>query len=170
MDLTNLFVLLATTANEITEEPDPPGFFNPTFLIAMIVIIVAFYVLIQRPQRQQQEERQRQINEMKRGDKVVTIGGIHGTVARLNKQKDTVLVTVARGVEMEFNRTAVTIQREDPAAKEKAKQQEQEPEDDTSGEDDADSAAPAETPGSKPPQQSPFKGRQKGQKGKKGRN
>ncbi len=163
MDLNSFIVTLATTAGQAPEtEPEAPGFFNPTFLIAMIIIIVAFYVLIQRPQRQQQEERQRQTNEMKKGDKVVSVGGIHGAVARMNKEKDTVLVTVAKGVEMEFNRTALTIVREDPAKAKDKKQKEEEQEPD-SGEA-ASSAAPEETPASKPPVRGPAKGRQKGKK------
>lgn len=106
-------MLAAPGANGVGEPPPEPGMFSPTFFITMIIIIVAFYLLIQRPQKRQQEERARALSGLKRGDKVVSAGGIHGVVARANKQKNTTFVTVARNVEMEFNTPSLTVIRDE---------------------------------------------------------
>ena len=47
-------------------------------LLFMAVLFVMFYLFIIRPQRKRQKEQQGMLNELKRGDKVVTIGGIYG--------------------------------------------------------------------------------------------
>lgn len=49
-------------------------------LLFMAVLFVMFYLFIIRPQRKRQKEQQGMLNELKRGDKVVTIGGIYGEI------------------------------------------------------------------------------------------
>ena len=49
-------------------------------LAPIILIIVIFYFLLIRPQQKRQKEHQSMINELKKGDNVITAGGIHGTV------------------------------------------------------------------------------------------
>ena len=49
-------------------------------LAPIILIIVIFYFLLIRPQQKRQKEHQGMINELKKGDNVITAGGIHGTV------------------------------------------------------------------------------------------
>lgn len=87
--------------------PEEPSTFNPAFIITMLVIFVGFYVLIALPQRKEQERKQAAVEGMKKGDKVVSIGGIHGTVVRVDKEAKTAVVQVAKGVELVFNLSAV---------------------------------------------------------------
>ena len=74
-------------------------------IIPFVLIIAIFYFFIIRPQNKKQKETQKMIDALKKGDKVVTIGGIHGLVSQ-TKEK-TVIVKVDEGVKIEFNRSAI---------------------------------------------------------------
>lgn len=79
---------------------------NPILSVVPFVLIIAiFYFFIIRPQNKKQKETQKMIDALKKGDKVVTIGGIHGLVSA-TKEK-TVIVKVDEGVKIEFNRSAI---------------------------------------------------------------
>ena len=62
-----------------------------------ILMAVLFYFMLYKPQKKQEKQRQDMINSVKRGDKVVTIGGIHGVV--VNAGETIVTVKVAEKVE-----------------------------------------------------------------------
>ena len=74
-------------------------------VIMLALFIAIFYFFIIRPQNKKQKETQKMIDALKKGDKVVTIGGIHGIVSA-TKEK-TVIVKVDEGVKLEFNRAAI---------------------------------------------------------------
>ena len=67
-----------------------------------ILIIVIFYFVIYRPQKQQREKQHDMISQLKKGDKVVTSGGIWGTVT--NVGKETVTLQVAENAKMKVVR------------------------------------------------------------------
>lgn len=95
------------------EKPVPPkenSPFGAEFFIAIIIFIAAFYFFIQRPQAKADAEKKQALEGIKKGDKVVSIGGIHGIVAKVNKEANTVTVTVSKGVDIEFNKSAVNVQ------------------------------------------------------------
>ena len=80
-------------------------------LIMFALIIGIFYFLILRPQQKRQKERQKLLDSVKKGDKVVTAGGMHGTVAGLDEKS--LLIQVADNIKLKFDRSAVsTIVRE----------------------------------------------------------
>ena len=72
-------------------------------MFALFIVIIYFFIF--RPQNKKQKETQKMIDALKKGDKVVTIGGIHGIVSA-TKEK-TVIVKVDEGVKLEFNRAAI---------------------------------------------------------------
>lgn len=74
-------------------------------LVPFALIIVIMYFLMIRPQNKKQKEMQKMLDALKKGDKVVTIGGIHGTVA--NVKEKVITVKVDDNCEMDFNRTAI---------------------------------------------------------------
>ena len=74
-------------------------------VIPFILIIGIFWLFIIRPQNKKQKETEKMINALKKGDKVVTIGGIHGVVSAAKEK--TVVVKVDDGVSIEFNRSAI---------------------------------------------------------------
>ncbi len=75
-------------------------------LVPFILIIGIFYFLIIRPQQKKQKERQKLLDSIKKGDKVVTAGGIHGVVEGV--EDNSLLIKVADNVKLKFERSAVT--------------------------------------------------------------
>ena len=75
-------------------------------LLPFLAIIVIFYFFLIRPQNKKQKETQKMLDAVKKGDKVITIGGIHGTVSSV--KENTVIVKVDDDCKLEFNRTAIS--------------------------------------------------------------
>ncbi|MFH1874166.1 MAG: preprotein translocase subunit YajC [Pseudomonadota bacterium] len=76
-------------------------------LIPLVVIFAIFYFLMIRPQQKQQKKHKEMISAMRKGDKVITRGGIHGTVYGI---ADNVLtLEVAENVKIKINREAVAL-------------------------------------------------------------
>lgn len=71
----------------------------------LILIIIIFYFFIIRPQNKKQKETQKMLDALKKGDKVVTIGGIHGVVSSVKDK--TIIIKVDDDCKIEFNRTAI---------------------------------------------------------------
>jgi preprotein translocase subunit YajC len=67
-----------------------------------ILIVVIFYFVIYRPQKQQREKHQVMLGQLKKGDKIVTSGGIWGTVTNLGKE--TVTLQVAENAKIKVGR------------------------------------------------------------------
>jgi preprotein translocase subunit YajC len=83
---------------------------NPTgSMISTIVtfglVFVIFYFLIIRPQNKKQKEAQKMIEAVKKGDKVVTSGGVHATVYAVKEK--TVILKVDDATKMEFSKAAI---------------------------------------------------------------
>ncbi len=77
---------------------------NPmAFLFSMVIIFGIFYLLIIRPQQKKQNELKRQLEGVKKGDKIVTSGGIIGTVAAI-KDENTVVVKISDNVRVDVVR------------------------------------------------------------------
>ena len=76
-----------------------------TMMIPLILIVVIMYFFMIRPQNKKQKETEKMIAALKKGDKVVTIGGIHGVVSSTKEQ--TVMVKFDDNTKIEFNRTAI---------------------------------------------------------------
>jgi len=74
--------------------------------LPFILIIGIFYFLIIRPQNKKQKETQKMLAALKKGDKIITIGGIHGTIQTVKEQ--TVIVRLDEGVKVEFSRSAIS--------------------------------------------------------------
>ncbi len=90
------------------------------------LIFVIFYFLIIRPQSKKQKETKKMIEAVKKGDKIVTIGGIHGTVYTVKER--TVIVKVDDETKMEFSKSAISAvepkggeEKTEPAAVDKDK-------------------------------------------------
>ena len=77
-----------------------------TTVITFGLVILIFYFLIIRPQSKKQKEQKRMLSEIKKGDKVVTIGGIRGTVQTVHEE--TVVVKVDDNTKLEFSKSAVS--------------------------------------------------------------
>jgi preprotein translocase subunit YajC len=86
----------------------PPGGGAQSMLPTIIMIasmLAIFYFLLLRPQQKQKQDRERMLASIKRGDRVVTTSGLHGTVTNLTEH--TVTLRVADQVKLEFDRGAI---------------------------------------------------------------
>jgi len=81
----------------------PAAYFN--MLLPFIAMAAIFYFIVMRPQQRQKADRERMLNALKKGDRVVTTSGMHGTVTQLNEH--TVTLRVGDQVKLEFDRSAV---------------------------------------------------------------
>lgn len=72
----------------------------------LILMAIVFYFILWRPQKKEQKKRSEFLAELKKGDKIVTIGGIYGVILRLNDK--TATIQIADKVEVEVARTAIS--------------------------------------------------------------
>lgn len=72
-------------------------------MLALISVVIWFFII--RPQRKQQKELQNFRDSLKKGDKVVTIGGIYGTVCEI--KEDSVLIEVDNNVKIRVSKQAL---------------------------------------------------------------
>jgi preprotein translocase subunit YajC len=82
------------------------GFGSYGTLIPMVLIIVVFYFFMIRPQVKKQKDQKKYVDELKKGDKVVTTAGIHGRIIDLNDA--TFLVEVENG-KIRFDKSAISL-------------------------------------------------------------
>ncbi len=96
-----LFQILAAPAG-------PGGAAGMQSLIFLLLIIVVFYFFMIRPQVKKQKEATNFRNALKKGDKVVTTGGVYG---KINDVKDrTVTLEIADNITIKVDKTAVTAE------------------------------------------------------------
>lgn len=83
------------------------GSWTSTLLMVgfVVLIFVMMYFFTIRPQRKRQQDQSKMINELQRGDKVVTIGGMYGTVESVSE--DSVTIRVESGTTMKFVKSAI---------------------------------------------------------------
>lgn len=74
-------------------------------ILWMVVIFAIFYLILIRPQQQQQKKRREMLGQLRKGDRVVTIGGIHGLIKEI--REDVVTLRVADNVNVKFARGGV---------------------------------------------------------------
>jgi preprotein translocase subunit YajC len=86
------------------EVATPSG--NIMTFLPFIAIILIFYILIIRPQNKKRKETEKMLSALKKGDKVVTIGGLHGTIQSV--KESTVIIKADDNVKLEFLRSAVS--------------------------------------------------------------
>jgi preprotein translocase subunit YajC len=79
---------------------------NPIVMfLPMILIFAVFYLFIIRPQQKREKERKNLIAAVKKGDKVITIGGVHGTVVQVDET--TVIAQVDTNTKLRFEKNAI---------------------------------------------------------------
>lgn len=76
-------------------------------LILFGPLIFLFYFLILRPQQKEQKKRQAMIDDVAKGDQIVTVGGMHGTVEGVDLTKQEITLAIAPKVSVRINKSAV---------------------------------------------------------------
>ncbi len=118
-------------------------------IVIFIVLIALMYFTMIKPQKKQQQKKMEMMNELKKGDNVIMIDGLHGKVDSVDTKDKTVVID-ADGIYLTFSRMAVqqilpgkTASAEAPATEEKAEK--------------PDSEKQVEEPASKPEEDKPSK-------------
>lgn len=77
-------------------------------IIPMVLIFAVMYFLIFRPQAKKQKTQQAMIKALQKGDKVVTSGGIYGTIVGIKESEKTLLIEIAEKVKIKISRSSVS--------------------------------------------------------------
>jgi preprotein translocase subunit YajC len=90
--------------------PPAGGGGNPLLqFLPFILIFVIIYFLMMRPQIKKQKEKQKMLEAIKKGDNVVTMGGIHGKVMGFKDEDKTVIVKVDENVKLNIDKSAINV-------------------------------------------------------------
>jgi preprotein translocase subunit YajC len=108
-----------------------PGFLDSQSalqFLPLVLIFVVFYFLLIRPQQKKAKDHRATLDALRRGDRVVTGGGIIGTVARIDGPEE-ITVDIADGVRVRVVRSTITsvVAKPDPAAAREASRQKEQP-------------------------------------------
>lgn len=76
--------------------------------LPMILIIVVFYFFMIRPQMKKAKDHKKYVEELKKGDKVITTSGIHGKIVDVNDT--TFLVDVDSGTKIRFEKSSISLE------------------------------------------------------------
>ncbi len=79
------------------------------FLLPFVIIILVFYFLIIMPQRRQAKKRREMLELMKKGDTIITSGGIRGKIVGFKDNDQIVVIQVGEGIKLEVVRTRIEV-------------------------------------------------------------
>lgn len=103
------FILLqaqsAAAAAAADEAAQQQGMGGWSFWVMLILMFLVFWLFMIRPQQKKQKELQKQRESMKKGDKVVTAGGIYGIIKEV--QESTFIVEIAKDVTIKVDKASV---------------------------------------------------------------
>ena len=85
------------------------GGFDLVSILMFGGIFVVFYFFMIRPQQKKTKDQKKFREELKKGDNVVTIGGLHGTIASIDTD-DTITLDVDRGVKLKFEKSSISAE------------------------------------------------------------
>ncbi len=130
--LSNLPLLMAAPG---ADPAAGAGSILPT-LVTFGLVFVIFYFLIIRPQNKKQKETKKMLASLKKGDRVVSIGGIHGTIQSI--KDDTVVLRIDANTKLTFSRSAISnvVEQSRPSKKAAAEAQAEVEDDSETDEDD----------------------------------
>ena len=75
--------------------------------ILPVLILLIFYFLLIRPSQKKEKTRKKMIDEIQKGDKVITTGGIYGTVVNVKNDEGIIVLKIAEGAKVDFAKSAV---------------------------------------------------------------
>jgi len=113
--LAGLLITTSVFASGCVPEATPEGGGTSSiYMIGFLVVIFAlFYFVMIRPQRRKQKEQQQMTQELKRGDKIMTIGGIHGQIESISE--DSIVIKVESGSTIRMAKNSVAGIKQDKA-------------------------------------------------------
>ena len=111
--------VITTTATPVGAPLTPPNMVQTVGLNLLLVLILValFYVLLIMPQQKRFKRQKAMIESMKKGDKVVTSGGLVGTIDKIDADSEEMIVDLGNGVKVTALRATVQLRLERQAAK-----------------------------------------------------
>lgn len=100
-----MFIATAYAMGAPGGEAGAPAGGGASGLIMMAVIFAIFYFILIRPQQKKMKEHKKMVDELKKGDEIITGGGIYGTVEGV--APDTLTVKIAEGTKVKITRGSV---------------------------------------------------------------
>ena len=89
-------------------QPGGEGGGNPLMMfLPFILIFVVFYIFMIRPQQKKQKQHQAMLTSIKKGDKVVTNGGMFGTVWGIDDKENKVVLKFGEDLKIEFLKSSI---------------------------------------------------------------
>lgn len=79
-------------------------------LFFMIAIMVVFWLFMIRPQAKKAKEQKNFINEIQKGDRIVTVAGIHGIINKINEDGTTIMLEVSPGSYIRIEKSAISLE------------------------------------------------------------
>ena len=102
MNLNSIFLMAPPSGSGADSSP------LPTFLM-MGAIILVFWLFMIRPQAKKAKDQKKYIESMQKGDKIVTIAGIHGTINKVNED-GTIQLEVSPGSYIKIEKSAISLE------------------------------------------------------------
>jgi len=90
----------------LQSSPGGQSFYGNLLLIGGIILIFYFFMI--RPQQKRQKDQKKFLEEIKKGDSVVTVGGIHGRIVSI--EGDTIILEVEKGGKIKFDKSSVSLE------------------------------------------------------------
>jgi preprotein translocase subunit YajC len=106
--MTFMQILAQATTAPVTDTPAAQPQSNPMSMVVMFVIFIGiFYFIALRPRQKEQKKRDQMLKAIKKYDKVMTIGGIIGTVMEVREEEIIIKVDDNSNTRIKFTRSAV---------------------------------------------------------------
>ena len=96
----------------LLQEATSPGFGGLGMFLPLILIFVVFYFFIIRPQQKREKKRKAMIEAVRKGDRVITAGGIHGKVHQVESGATSVLLDVDGGIKLRVEKQSLASVKE----------------------------------------------------------
>ncbi len=116
--MTPLFTLLQAAPSGSPSAMSSGG----SMIIMILLMILIFYFFMIRPQQKKQKKLEEARNSLQKGDKVVTIGGIHGKISDV--RNTTFIIEISNGVKIEVDKAAISFNEADLSQKSEVKKEE----------------------------------------------
>ena len=105
--LCNLTWIIAESTAPTGGQSGAPAGGNPSWLIGLVLMIAVFYIVLLRGNKKQQRERQNMLSNLKKNDRVMTIGGVIGKVYSVEEHEVVLRVDESTNTKITFIRKAI---------------------------------------------------------------
>ena len=90
----------------LLQEPAGQSLYGNLLLIGGIVVVFYFFMI--RPQQKKQKDQKKFLEEVKKGENVITVGGIHGRIASI--EGDTLILEIEKGGKLKLDKSSISLE------------------------------------------------------------